>query len=212
MRKTSHLLRTALGNPAACLMAYLAIRRHYAVQNLWELTHLLAEVTKLRPATVLEIGSHRGGTLYCWSRIMAPDGTAVCLDLPGNPKDPLASDAALKKLMASKTQKCVIIRDDSHELSAFTSVREALGGTQVDFLFIDCDHTYDGVKLDFEFYSQFVRKGGMVAFHDITPHPSVLELGVARFWREVKKSRRAIEFMDPSPGRSLVYGIGVITL
>ncbi|HWB58841.1 MAG TPA: hypothetical protein VG733_05085, partial [Chthoniobacteraceae bacterium] len=67
-RNPLHVLRTALGNPAACRLAYMAIRRHYAVQSLWELTQLLAEVARLHPATIMEIGTHRGGTLYCWSR------------------------------------------------------------------------------------------------------------------------------------------------
>jgi len=40
-----------------------------------------------------------------------------------------------------------------------------------DFLFIDGDHTYEGVEGDFEMYSPLVRRGGIIAFHDIVPGP-----------------------------------------
>jgi predicted O-methyltransferase YrrM len=46
-----------------------------------------------------------------------------------------------------------------------------LNEQNLDFLFIDGDHTYKGVKEDFEMYSPLVRKGGVIAFHDITKHP-----------------------------------------
>jgi len=41
-------------------------------------------------------------------------------------------------------------------------VKKILAGRQVDFLFIDGDHSYEGVKKDFEMYSSLVRKGGVV--------------------------------------------------
>ena len=42
-------------------------------------------------------------------------------------------------------------------------------GEKLDFLFIDGDHSYDGVKADFEMYAPMVRPGGLIAFHDINP-------------------------------------------
>lgn len=37
---------------------------------------------------------------------------------------------------------------------------------QIDFLFIDADHSYEGVKLDFELYSRLVKKTGIIVLHD----------------------------------------------
>jgi hypothetical protein len=37
---------------------------------------------------------------------------------------------------------------------------------KIDFLFIDADHSYEGVKLDFELYSKLVKKTGIIALHD----------------------------------------------
>ena len=42
----------------------------------------------------------------------------------------------------------------------------------VTFLFIDADHSYEGVKADFLNYSPFVVPGGALAFHDTKQEPS----------------------------------------
>lgn len=46
--------------------------------------------------------------------------------------------------------------------------REVVANWQkpIRLLFIDGDHSYEGVKLDFEMWSPFVIDGGLVAFHD----------------------------------------------
>lgn len=51
----------------------------------------------------------------------------------------------------------------------------------MDFLFIDGDHAYEGVKADFEMYSPLVRKGGLVALHDICVHPPEMDCHVDKF-------------------------------
>jgi predicted O-methyltransferase YrrM len=80
----------------------------------------------------------------------------------------------------------------------------------VDFLFIDGDHTYEGVRADFEMYSVLVRPGGMLIFHDICKHKFAEQINchVDRFWQEVKNERRALEFVHNwNQGAA---GIGVI--
>src|SRR3954468_15218381 len=44
-----------------------------ALQRKWEFVPLLGMVRNLRPAVVLEIGTYRGGTLYCWTRLATDD-------------------------------------------------------------------------------------------------------------------------------------------
>ena len=38
--------------------------------------------------------------------------------------------------------------------------------TSIDMLFIDGDHSYEGVKADWENYKQFLKAGSMIVFHD----------------------------------------------
>jgi hypothetical protein len=37
---------------------------------------------------------------------------------------------------------------------------------KIDFLFIDGDHSYEGVKLDFELYSKLLNENGVIVIHD----------------------------------------------
>ena len=46
-------------------------------------------------------------------------------------------------------------------------IKEVLNNGKIDFLFIDADHSYKGVKKDFKMYSPLVRLGGIIAFRDI---------------------------------------------
>lgn len=45
-------------------------------------------------------------------------------------------------------------------------LKDYLSDTQLDVLFIDGDHTKDGVKNDYERYSKYVRAGGWIIFDD----------------------------------------------
>jgi predicted O-methyltransferase YrrM len=77
------------------------------------------------------------------------------------------------------------IRRNSHDRQTKTDVEAALPSGSVDFLFIDADHTYEGVKQDFEMYAPLVRTGGAVVFHDISGNPNDPDVGVDRYWQEL---------------------------
>ena len=82
-------------------------------------------------------------------------------------------------------------------------IKAILRDNKVDFLFIDDDHSYEGIKKDFEMYSPLVRKGGIIAFHDIVPsgYPTVY-----KFWNEVK-----YEYLEIVKDRNQnCYSIGII--
>jgi cephalosporin hydroxylase len=84
-------------------------------------------------------------------------------------------------------QKLHLIRGDSHDPAIQSLVRSRMGkNRKLDLLFIDGDHTYEGVKADFEAYAPLVRSGGVIAFHDIAEHPKESGCEVARFWQEIK--------------------------
>ena len=83
-----------------------------------------------------------------------------------------------------------------------------LAGRKFDVLFIDGDHTYEGVKADFENYSKFARPGGLIAFHDIVPHPPETKCEVSKFWSEIKDSYTYLEIVKN--WRQNWAGIGII--
>ena len=86
--------------------------------------------------------------------------------------------------------------------------KAVLGGQALDYLSIDGDHTYEGVKRDFELYAPLVRQGGIIALHDIVEHPPALECEVSRFWNQIKSQYRHTELIeDPQQGWA---GIGLL--
>ena len=78
-----------------------------------------------------------------------------------------------------------------------------------DFCFIDGDHSYEGVKQDFEMVKDHCK---YVAFHD-----TKLELGrieVYKFWNEIKEMypNNHWEFNNTKEGFPVPVGIGVVKL
>jgi predicted O-methyltransferase YrrM len=172
---------------------------------LW-LLHLLAAVP---PKVVLEIGTDRGGTLFLWTRVAADDALLVTLDLRKmvGRLGRLSPFALGRTSFARARQRVELIDDaDSHDPMTVHRVRRLLGGRPVDFLFIDGDHRYEGVRTDFELYEPLVAHGGLVAFHDVSPRTTSDTVGTARFWAELKAAQETDERVAAGgPG----YGIGV---
>jgi predicted O-methyltransferase YrrM len=162
-----------------------------------EILSLLDEVHKLKPRTVLEIGTANGGTLFLWTRIIPHDAHAISVDLPGGKfGDGYALwRAPIYRAFAVGQQHIDLLRGDSHSASTAERVIKLLDGKQVDFLFIDAGHTYNDVRQDFEMYSRLVTPGGLIAFHDIAEHPLASGCEVHRFWSEIKSEYESGEFI-----------------
>lgn len=179
--------------------------RPYQIEE--ELAWLTGEVRNMTPLTVLEIGTARGGTLVLWTRLAQQNATIVSIDLPkgkfgGGYSRPRTS---VYRRFARKGQKLHLLRRDSHAQSTFDRTKRLFGGTPVDFLFIDGDHTYEGVKKDWEMYSQLVRPGGAIAFHDIAGNYE--DTQVKRLWDSLKPDFRHRECIRDHNG---YYGVGIL--
>ncbi len=176
-----------------------------------EIVRLAEIVADLRPQALLEIGTAEGGTLFVFCRCAAPNAHVISVDLPaGGPfgggyrawRNPLY----LKFAAAGQTVR--LIRADSHSPATLEQVKCELAGRPLDFLFIDGDHTYGGVKRDFEMYLPLVRKGGLIAMHDIAPPPPNVDYGVNRLWAEIRERYQVEELVEyPSQGAK---GIGLV--
>jgi predicted O-methyltransferase YrrM len=109
---------------------------------------------------------------------------------------------------------------DSHSAEAERQLVEALDGRRIDYAFIDGDHTYDGVRQDFELCARHAAPDAIVAFHDVAPQPSpewvestdlaATDRTVHDFWLEVKQRFRHEECVRDSDQKG--YGIGVVFL
>jgi predicted O-methyltransferase YrrM len=177
----------------------------YPVQNREEIVPLLELVRTENPHRVLEIGTATGGTLFLFTRMAADDATIVSIDLPGGPGGGgyPAWLIPLYRAFALPGQRIELIRDDSHNAHSRDLAAQFFDHQQVDVLFLDGDHSYEGVKRDFEMYSSLVRPGGIIAFHD-----TIVAGGVRKFWAELKTSGLACEELVADHGK--IFGIGVV--
>jgi predicted O-methyltransferase YrrM len=173
-----------------------------------ELLAFLERLAETPPRTVVELGTANGGTLFMLARVAAPDATLVSVDLPGS----LFGDgyprtrAPLLKSFARPGQSIELIRADSHAPETLARVRSIVGD-DLDVLFIDADHRYEGVRHDYELYAPLVRRGGLIAFHDIAEGPADRVGGVPRFWEEIRGDEFEEIIADRTQGG---FGIGLI--
>lgn len=179
-----------------------------------ELAEFVRAVGAVDPDTVCEIGTARGGTYYAWTRCLDA-ATYVSVDRPGE-----QFGGGYSARRATFLEECAatgrsnidqrFVRRNSHDPETVRRVEDALDGAPLEFLFIDGDHTYEGVKEDFERYSPLVADGGIVAFHDIVEHRHDPDCEVDRFWRELRdegayETREIVA--DPDQDRG---GVGLV--
>ena len=166
----------------------------------FEIDGLLRRLQPVAPRRILEIGTANGGSLFLWAQIAAPDAHLISLDLPGGQfGDGYARwKRPLYRSFARGAQRITLLQDDSHLDRSLDAVRAELAGEPLDFLFIDGDHTYDGVRRDFEMYAPLVRSGGLVVFHDIASHDDPT-CQVDRYWNELKQHHDCTELLASPP-------------
>ncbi len=177
-----------------------------------EFLQMQKRVLAAKPAVILEIGTAKGATLLGWCRIAS--SKVISVDLPGGIHGggyPAIKQSLYREFVADRPEVSLhLIQADSHAPATRKLAEEKLEGSPIDVLFIDGDHSYAGVRADFELWSPLVRPGGLVLFHDILPHKHVAHCEVDRLWNELKTRYRHEEFIaDPAQGWA---GIGVIEI
>jgi predicted O-methyltransferase YrrM len=183
-----------------------------------ELSSLFRLVRERKPRIVVEIGTAHGGTFWAWCKLATDDGLLVSIDFPGGDatsivdgKD-LYGKRNLDRLHSygRADQELHLWLADSHAAGTISKLEGLLEGRKIDFLFIDGDHSYEGVKKDYELYLSFVD--GVIAFHDIIHHTKIPDAQVHRLWKEIRGKHKTQEFTDHTQqsGRGPWGGIGVI--
>ena len=124
-----------------------------------EISAFITRVAQRKPQTVLEIGAGEGGTLMLLAMAAAPEATIISVDLPhgafgGGP----SWKAIYFRRFAIPSQRMHLLRVNSHAPATLKRVRKILADRLLDVLFIDGDHTYRGVKADWEMYQPVVAK------------------------------------------------------
>lgn len=183
-----------------------------ANQKRSEIEKLLELVRQLHAQRICEIGTSRGGTLLLFCQVAEQDAKLLTLDVLDMPER-----KKFYERFGKENQRVEAWHVDSHQQATVDRVRTWFQREPLDFLFIDGDHSEEGVTQDFNLYSPLVRKGGLIAFHDIHPDfktsygkPTGNDVGgVPIFWAKVKaRYAEHYEFIDQTGQDG--YGIGVL--
>jgi len=175
-----------------------AVETFGALQKVGELAGLLALLVDHEPQVVVEIGSDHGGTLWAWQQLPSVR-RVLAVDLP------LGGFHSGRSL---DTHGVEVVYGDSHKDETLAELADLLADDRVDLLFIDGDHTFEGVRSDFVMYSPLVRPGGLVGFHDILTHPNMPYVAVDILWRQLAQERLPLEEIITDP--PTWGGIGVL--
>jgi len=116
-----------------------------------------------------EIGVWHGVTTLVLRKAMAPTGTCFAIDpYPiGRLGVSFPQIIAHREVLKSNNGTICWVRDTGHQAALNPSIAKA----EFDFLFIDGDHSYDGLKRDWEAWRSRMRPGGIVALHDSRSTP-----------------------------------------
>ena len=136
-------------------------------------SHLTTEerITLYRLASsrkeVLEIGSYLGASACCFGAALkeAKAGRLFCVDTWRNEGMSEGSRDTYAEFTANTapfSEFVVPVRGQS--VDVFEQVKSMTG--HLDLLFIDGDHSYEGVKADWEVYRHILKPGSIIAFHD----------------------------------------------
>lgn len=156
---------------------------------------------------ILEIGTKFGGTFHIWNSLNGL-GKNISIDMSDGGLHGGISEEDMDKRdlwFCERFPNCHFVRGDSHDSQTSAKLCEILFNKnwndidvwtddykKLDFLFIDGDHSYEGVKKDFLNFEPLCKPKSIIAFHDIiiSEHHHSRNVFVGEFWNEVKNDSR----------------------
>jgi predicted O-methyltransferase YrrM len=146
-------------------------------------------------AQVLEIGRYYGGSAFLFAVASDHNSMVTSIDIaPQN--DELFKIALTKSGLAHKVQLLVA---DSCSGEARVNF--------YDLIFVDGDHSYEGVLKDYEYWRKAVKPGGCLAFHNAAagrPHTVTLP-GPFRLAQEIADRDREYYRREPDVGSLALF-------
>lgn len=156
----------------------------------------LKQLNKYDINSYLEIGCRWGGTFIITNEILKK-------------KKPTVNSYACDLIdMSNILTEYKTYNDFTYIKGSSLLLNKEMAQDQIDLILIDGDHSYEGVKKDFEICKQFNPK--YVVFHDVVNKAC---LGTIQFWGEIKNDYKHYEYVDQYDEVNGTYlGIGLIEL
>jgi predicted O-methyltransferase YrrM len=144
-----------------------------------------------------EIGVYYGVTTCRLRKAMDSEGVLFAIDPYPKQRLGFSSHRIIARHEVSKIPVGTVnwIRTTGLDASKQMSLE---GSQNFDFVFIDGDHSYEGLKGDWEGWSKLIAPGGIVALHDSrsTPNQSIDDWGSVRFTRDVIQYDRHFQVIE----------------
>lgn len=178
-----------------------------------ELKSLIDIYRKLSPEYALEVGSLYGGTLYYWVHYMPPGGTMVSVDkIADNAEHPIGKVLAARELWDGWAETAMVDLIKIVGVSSnIVTIQKVADYAPFDFIFVDGGHDYETVSSDYQNYWPMLRKGGVMAFHDIASlDENSYHIDVGRWWREMNADDKFDGKTTELIAKHGKWGIGVI--
>jgi predicted O-methyltransferase YrrM len=150
----------------------------------------------------VEVGSFQGVSAAIIARELDPAGKLYCVDpwFEVNGKEDASLTIAKRHFRRNKVVDKIVLCQGV--------ITEALGKmpNEIDFAFIDGDHTFPGLKTDWEILAPRLKLGGVICLHDTSVPPGAPELnfGSCQFFNEVISQDRSFSLVDT------VYSLNVV--
>jgi len=173
----------------------MAVSEMGAEQKPTELATLITALDGRPLRRVLEIGVFQGGTFWLWRQLAGPKGQVIGVDLREPRCRPCDEGRAHSSCPRARLRELgEMVFGDSHEKATRRQVEKLLAGEKVDLLHVDGDHEDPGVAKDVDLYAPFLRRGGVMVFHDVA---SDAYPAVKAFWRAIRAANpHALEFVS----------------
>lgn len=149
-----------------------------------EAAYLFGTVRKNKPRGLLEIGTCNGGTTMLLATAKLKEAKLISLDIKNH------CHKTVKKLLDKNT--FLTIADSKKFIPSF----------KLDFLLIDGDHSFEGVKSDFEHYWPYLNNGADVLFHDA--------VGSKKYVLVVPTVNSFVKTLESNPNLKFIKDIGSI--
>lgn len=154
----------------------------------------------------LELGVANGGSFFINSIFL--QNTAEQLHCVDNLAYKDTHVKQTKEKIESKVNKLKELFPDK-EYAFFNSTTDDFfreNKKTYDCIFIDADHSYEGVKKDFENSLEILNDNGVLIFHDIAN----ADVGVCKLWNEIKENFKDYKEFKFSKANWYNCGIGVL--
>lgn len=176
----------------------------FPLQRKKELAWMMQQARKLKPRTVMEIGTDKGGGLFHWIKSLPTVTNVIACEIRGTPYSSLFEQSfpETKFLWMPHCSRTPDLR---------RTIRKSFGG--IDCLFIDGEKAR--FEDDFDHYLPLMMPGGLVFMHDVTdPSPGEAFRRVKEKTRfecatyvNTEDSQRAVrEFKEGTPDDTIYEG------